>query len=179
MHRSHGVGVAPVGDRHELRDVALLGALALAAAERIDTAAVTSLVTTLDGASQDTLRRILGVTQTGTVRLVDRLVRDGLVERRPGADGRTRAIHATEAGQARAHGVLGARAAAMTDLLGAFDDTERAQLAGLLEKLLGAVTQGRRDAWHVCRLCDPHACGHDDDRCPVTRAADAAEGAGS
>src|SRR5829696_3143177 len=27
----------------------------------------------------------------------------------------------------------------------------------------------------ICRLCDAQACGHHDGRCPVTRAADAAE----
>jgi DNA-binding MarR family transcriptional regulator len=161
------------------RTANLLGALALAAAERMDTAtdtaAVVSLVTTLDGASQDTLGRILGLTQTGTVRLVDRLVREGHVERRPGPDRRTRAVVATRTGRERAQAVLDERGRALGDLMAPLDDGERARLASLLEKLLGGVTHSREDAWHVCRLCDPGACGHDEGRCPVTRAADAAE----
>jgi DNA-binding MarR family transcriptional regulator len=159
------------------RTANLLGALALAAAERIDaatdSAAVVSLVTTLDGASQDTLGRILGLTQTGAVRLVDRLVRAGLVERTAGPDGRTRAIRATEAGRRHADATLRTRADAMSALLAPLDTAERDHLTALLEKLLGSITHSRGDAWHICRLCDPVACGHHDGRCPVTRAADA------
>jgi DNA-binding MarR family transcriptional regulator len=158
------------------RTANLLGALALAAAERLDvasdTAAVVSLATTLDGASQDTLARVLGLTQTGAVRLVDRLARAGLVERAPGPDGRTRAIRPTDAGRRHANATLAARGDALAALLAPLDDAERARLTALLEKLLGSITHGREDAWHICRLCDPHACGHDDGRCPVTRAAD-------
>jgi DNA-binding MarR family transcriptional regulator len=157
------------------RTANLLGALALAAAERLDassdTAAVVSLVTTLDGASQDTLGRVLGLTQTGAVRLVDRLVRAGLVERAAGPDARTRAIRATEAGRRHADRTLRARGDALGSLLAPLDAAERKHLTALLEKLLGSITHGRDDAWHICRLCDPVACGHDDGRCPVTQAA--------
>jgi hypothetical protein len=57
----------------------------------------------------------------------------------------------------------------------ALDPAERAELARLTEKLLATLTDGRVTAGHICRLCDAEACGHYEGRCPVTRAADAAE----
>jgi DNA-binding MarR family transcriptional regulator len=164
----------------QARTANLLGALALAGAERIETAtdaaAVVALVTTLGGTSQDVLGRVLGLTQTGAVRLVDRLVRQGLVERRDGPDGRTKAIVPTDAGRRRASAVLEERGAVTHDLLAPLDAAERAQLTSLLEKLLGGITHSRDDALHICRLCDPDACGHHEGRCPVTNARIAAEG---
>jgi MarR family transcriptional regulator, negative regulator of the multidrug operon emrRAB len=161
------------------RTANLLGAFALAASERIDarsdTAAIVSLLTTLDGESQETLRRALGLTQTAVVRLIDRLADERLVERRPGPDGRTRAIAVTADGRTAALAAQDRRATAMQTLLGALEDDERRQFAALLEKLLAGITHGRDDARHICRLCDPDSCGHHEGRCPVTRAADAVE----
>ena len=174
----------------ERRTGNLLGALALAGAERVggaaeaatgrppsDTAALVALATALNGASQDVLGRVLGLTQSGSVRLVDRLVRDGLVERRSGHDGRTLAIVITATGADAARSALQARQATNDALLAALDDHERDQLTVLLEKLLAGLTGSRTDAYRICRLCDPEACGHPVGRCPVTRAADRAEAA--
>ncbi len=44
------------------------------------------------GPSNDQLRRILGLSNPGAVRLVNRLVADGLVERREGRDRRAVAL---------------------------------------------------------------------------------------
>jgi hypothetical protein len=60
-------------------------------------------------------------------------------------------------------------------VLGPLDESERAGLTRLHEKLLAGLTGGRADAGRICRLCDAHACGHEEGRCPVTRAADRAE----
>lgn len=169
----------------------LLGALALVGAERVvgatdatsgrpatDTAALVALTTTLGGISQDALGRVVGLTQSGSVRLIDRLVAAGLVERGPGEDRRTHAVEVTPAGAAVARRALAARRDALDSVLAPLDDTERRQLAGLLEKLLAGVTGSRADAHRICRLCDPVACGHDSGRCPVTRAADRAQAPG-
>jgi hypothetical protein len=53
-------------------------------------------------------------------------------------------------------------------------DGERAELARLQEKILAGLTDGRTSARRTCRLCDLDACGHNDGRCPVTNAANAA-----
>ncbi len=169
----------------------LLGALALVGAERVggstgaasgrpvtDTAALVALTTALGGVSQDALGRVVGLTQSGSVRLVDRLVAAGLAERRPGEDRRTHAVEVTPAGAELARAAIAARRSSLDAVLDPLDDGERRQLAGLLEKLLAGVTGSRADAHRICRLCDPPACGHDSGRCPVTRAADRAEAPG-
>ena len=70
--------------------------------------------------------------------------------------------------------MLDARAAALD---GAVAGADRRALAEIAERTLARATTGRRAARAICRLCDAHACGHHDGRCPVTRAADAAESA--
>ena len=47
-------------------------------------AALNALEGYLGGEPIDTLRQVLGLTHSGAVRLVDRLVAEGLAERRPG-----------------------------------------------------------------------------------------------
>ena len=81
----------------------LLGALSLAVMDRIEqsarevigrggeTPAALVVIGYGQGMTNDKLRRILGLSHSGTVRLVDRLVSDRLVERRPGKDGRRQA----------------------------------------------------------------------------------------
>ena len=80
----------------------LLGAMALAVSDRMaealadrsgrsESAAATlsALDQLLGEPSIDQLSRVLGLSQSGTVRLVDRLEQDGLVRRGSGEDGRT------------------------------------------------------------------------------------------
>ncbi len=135
-----------------------------------DTAALVILTTTLSGTSQDTLGRVLGLTQTGVVRLVRRMTEQGLVERRAGPDGRTSAITPTTEGRETARRALAARQASTESVLSVLTAQERQQLTGLLEKLLVGVTSGPGDATRTCRLCDTTACGHESGQCPVTRA---------
>ncbi|MDA0674285.1 MAG: MarR family transcriptional regulator, partial [Cyanobacteria bacterium] len=100
------------------RTANLLGALALGLADSIQQVAATqaesggetaaALVTlgAEPGLSLNHLRQILHLSQPGTVRLVDRLASQGLVERRSGRDGRTLALYLTPAGQARRQRIL-------------------------------------------------------------------------
>ncbi len=67
--------------------------------------------------------------------MVDRLTADGLVERGPGPDGRTRAITLTEAGRAAAARVARARRDLLSRMLDGFTDDD----LGLLEPLLGRL----------------------------------------
>jgi MarR family transcriptional regulator, negative regulator of the multidrug operon emrRAB len=71
-------------------------------------AALVALDGEAGGGSIDALRRILGITHSGTVRLVDRLAGAGLVERRVGADARAVALHLTPQGRRLARRVLAA-----------------------------------------------------------------------
>jgi DNA-binding MarR family transcriptional regulator len=170
------------------REANLLGAVALAVGDRMREAveggtgqggsapaALVSLASYLDGSPIASVRGPLGLTHSATVRLVDRLVEAGLVERRQGPDRRSVAVGLTAAGHEVAAEAAGARAAALEEALAALDPGERAELARLSGKVLATLTDGRAAAGHICRLCDAHACGHEEGRCPVTRAADAAE----
>ena len=89
------------------RDGNVLGALSLVVADQMSdavaaaadqsltaAAALSALEHFADGCSVDRLRRILGLTSSGTVRLVDRLVAAGDVRRREGPDARTTSIDA-------------------------------------------------------------------------------------
>ena len=144
----------------------LLGVTALAASDRLRAAvgpggsAPAALVhlQAHPGESVESLRKVLGISQPATVRIVDRLAADGLVERRPGADRRTLALHLTSAGDEAATGVLHRRMESLEDFLAALDDDERAALEPLLERLVAALADDRPQALRVCRLCDRDAC---------------------
>jgi MarR family transcriptional repressor of emrRAB len=170
------------------REAQLLGTASLAVADRVRAAAaegagqggsapaaLVSLAGYLDGEPIDSLRGPLGLTHSATVRVVDRLVAAGLARRREGPDRRSVAVVLTPAGHAAAERAVRARGAALEAALAGLDPAERTELARLHEKVLATLTEGRASAGHICRLCDIEACGHRQGRCPVTRAADAAE----
>jgi DNA-binding MarR family transcriptional regulator len=158
---------------HTSREANLLGACSLAVAERLPLAAadaaLVALSTWLAGTTVDGLARVLGLTHSGAVRLTDRLERDGLVDRAPGSDGRSRALHVTPAGAGAARRLQAARFAALEDVLAPLTGDERAGLTRALEKLLDRITRQGAPPGHTCRLCDADVCGHPD-RCPVTLA---------
>jgi DNA-binding MarR family transcriptional regulator len=161
-----------VSHAHVAREANLLGALGLAVADRIAEAAgpggagsaaeaLVALNGTGAGGTIDSLARVVGLTHSGTVRLVDRLARGGLVERRTGADGRSAALFLTPAGRRAARRVLARREAGVQSVLAPLTRAERTVFTRLAEKLLGELEAPKR---RVCRLCDAEACGE----CPVT-----------
>ena len=118
----------------------------------------------------DALQGALGLSPSGVVRTVDRLVEAGLAERHGGnTDGREVLIHPTRRGVRSAERVLAARAGAVGRLLEPLIPTEREQLLTLLEKLLTGLPSDREDARHICRLCDHPACERT--WCPVSAGA--------
>jgi DNA-binding MarR family transcriptional regulator len=143
-------------------------------------AALSALEHFADGCSVDRLRRILGLTSSGTVRLVDRLVAAGEVRRREGPDGRTTSISLTAAGRRAARRVTAARGAVLQDALGDLSPAERADLDRLAARMLETVVRGKlareagRSTRWICRLCDMPACGRAEGRCPAANAAAAA-----
>jgi MarR family transcriptional regulator, negative regulator of the multidrug operon emrRAB len=168
-----------------------VGALAIALGDRLRAAteeaidmpasypaALSALHTWAGGRPVDVLADGLRVSHSRAVRVVDRLEQDGLARRRPDSDDRRAVrIELTARGRRAAARVQAARTAALDDALSGLTRSERKQLGELAAIVLGEVTEGRRSARGICRLCDPDACGHYGGDCPVTRAADRAEAA--
>ena len=167
----------------------VVGALVLAVGDRLRDAtqeaagrsgavpgALVALHEFAGGRPIDALATTLRVTHSRAVRVVDRLVADDLARRRPAPDDRRAVlVELTPAGHRLAGRVLAARAAVIRRSLAGLDAAERRQFADLVGKVLGETTTSRRHAWSICRMCDVHACGHHEGRCPVTRANDARE----
>jgi DNA-binding MarR family transcriptional regulator len=162
----------------------LLGALSLVLADRTSeavaeaagrsesaAAALSALLHFLDKPSVDKLRQVLGLTSSGTVRLLDRLQAAGYVERGPGADGRSTSVSLTAQGRRAAERVADARAGVLAGALAALTPAERETLDDLAGKLLVGLMRGPGATRWMCRLCDLRACGRDEGRCPVANAA--------
>ena len=111
------------------------------------------------GGSVEALRQVLGLSQPATVRAVDGLVRDGLVERGPGPDRRSHDLRCTSAGR-RIGAARRSRRAARRCVrsIAELDGASRARLGAGLEALVGGLADDRPGALHACRLCDRQVC---------------------
>jgi DNA-binding MarR family transcriptional regulator len=171
----------------------VLGALSLVVADHMSSAieavaalgpsasaALAALHEFLDGGSMTQLRSVLGLTHSGTVRLVDRLVAEGLVDRGRSADGRAVSIVLTQRGRRLAAQVLRARRISLDGALSELTAADVRDLSRVLDKMLttialtrakgrSAPTPGRPQPW-LCRLCEFDVCGRSEDNCPVNNA---------
>ena len=153
----------------------MLGALSLAVMDRIEqgarevvgrggeTPAALIVIGYGEGKTNDKLRRILGLSHSGTVRLVDRLVSDHLVERRPGKDGREVALYLTAKGTAARKDLLASRISAVESLLDVLSPAEAKRLGTLIHKLLTRQDTSEMDRFTICRMCDDRVCTN----CPL------------
>ncbi|MEM9726329.1 MAG: MarR family winged helix-turn-helix transcriptional regulator [Pseudomonadota bacterium] len=157
------------------RTANLLGAVGLAIADRIEATARDTLNRSGEtpaalvvigyglGPSNDQLRHVLGLSHPGAVRLIDRLVADGLVERRPAADKRAIALYLTVEGHRRREALLEGRLAAIRPMLTPLTVSEQDALAALLHKMLSSLQPSDGERRRLCRLCDNRIC----DACPI------------
>lgn len=148
----------------------VLGVTALAVVDRLRTSAAVGAVggevaasalvhiQAWPGESVQGLASVVGLSQPATVRLVDRLVAQGLAQREQGRDRRTVALTLTASGSASADAVLAARAEALTPLLAGLSPAERRDLERLLDRVTAGLAQDRSGAVRTCRLCDRDAC---------------------
>jgi DNA-binding MarR family transcriptional regulator len=177
--------------RRERQAANLLGALALALDDRLeravteaagvaesDAVALSALHHFLDSPSVDLLARVLGLSSSGTVRLVDRLEEAGLVRRTTAPDGRVTSVALTAPGRRRARAVTRARTELMGQALDALTPAERRQFGELAGTILAGLIRPPGASRWTCRLCDVVACGRPDGHCPVYRAAKARYGGG-
>jgi hypothetical protein len=91
------------------------------------------------------------------------------VQRRPGRDGRSISIHLTPAGDQLARLLLDRRDRVLADSLSPLGPQDRQLLTGLVEKLLGHITEDYAHGQRICRFCDVPTCPSES--CPVTLAA--------
>lgn len=177
------------GQRRLDRPRNLLGALTLSIADRTSDAvsgaarqsetaaiALSALHQFLDDPSIDLLRRVLGLTPSGAVRLVDRLEEAGYVTRRPGVDGRSVSVRLTAAGRRAAERVIAARTDVLEEALSVLGPEERQAFEEMLSRVVVGLIRGPGAVRWMCRLCDMEACGRDEGRCPVANAARARYG---
>jgi MarR family transcriptional repressor of emrRAB len=171
----------------------LLGALAAGLADQIQTAtaqeahmtgvAPDALIAMLDftpSGTVDALSQTVGLTHSGGVRLVDRLVDNGLVERGPGRDARSITIRLTRRGIAIAKRVRLRRSEEIDAVLDGLSTRQRSELVRACEAVIANLTHqrlARRAAGDspaggaLCRMCDFEACGRQLDQCPAAREA--------
>jgi DNA-binding MarR family transcriptional regulator len=154
----------------------LVVAFALAVQDRMDAAlrlvgldsrelAALTLVGAEDGGTVDWLCGRIGLTHSGTVRLVDRLAARGLLARGP-ASGRRVPLHLTDEGRTRLDSWGASRDRVAEDLLAPVPEDQRAALVAALATALEAAPRVRPEADATCRACTWPACGQD---CPVDR----------
>jgi DNA-binding MarR family transcriptional regulator len=134
-------------------------------------AALAALLHFLDRPSVDVLRQVLGLSSSGTVRLLDRLAESGYIERVPGADRRSTAIVLTEAGRLAAEQVCQARAGVLDRATALLSQAERAEFDRLSGKMLVGMMRGPGAVRWICRLCDTGICRGSPGGCPVGNAA--------
>lgn len=140
-------------------------------------AALVALHEFLDGDSVTLLSSVLGLSHSGTVRIVDRLVAEGLVERAGARDGRVVSVVLTCTGQRTAARILKAREKSLASALSALSSDEVDYIGAALDTLLTTVTLARVEERSVytndrpkpwlCRPCDFAACGRSEGNCPV------------
>ncbi len=157
------------------RTANLLGAVALTVSDRLEqtardilnrsgeTPAALVVIGYGFGPSNDQLRSVLGLSHPGTVRLTDRLVADGLVERREGRDRRAIALYLTENGYTLREKLLEGRLAAIRPLIDPLSSTDQKLLGDLLSKLLTSMQSNDLERRQICRLCNDGVCSD----CPI------------
>lgn len=192
-HASYAGAVARTADESDQHLVNMLGALSLGVTDAMREAteevtgltdaapaAIIAIAETGPGTSIDDLRRMVGLTHSGAVRLVDRLVDAGYVERRAGRSGRSVGLTLTRRGGAMARKVRACRADAVGRGVASLDQADRLDLARLADMIITTVTEqrlARRAAGEepaggaLCRLCDFVACGRPRGLCPAARTA--------
>lgn len=122
-----------------------------------------ALIAKYPGCSIEELRGLINLSHSGCVRLVDRLVDAGLLERKASEDGRAVALHLTRRGRTASIATVERREKVLQGVLDVLSEDERNQLAAIATKLLDRGVLVPQAAMRTCRFCDYHACV----KCPM------------
>ena len=107
----------------------------------------------------DILSKVLGITHSGTVRLINTLEKEGLVERHKSPqDARSVVLCVTLDGRIRVESILKSREGVTSKLLESFDDNQKQDFLKLLEIAMSNLTDKEVEARRVCKLCNEGVC---------------------
>ena len=106
----------------------------------------------------------VGLSHAGTVRLVDRLATEELIERREhSTDGRTRSLYLTSRGKVASDQVLASRDQVIAEGLSILDPDELKVLCNIAERVLRNRLENLEQSYRICRLCCYDGCTN----CPI------------
>lgn len=156
---------------HEIEN--LVGAFSLALSDAIllstqdkapkagPAAEALAVVGHIPGVTIERLRRALRLSHPGAVRLVDRLVTHGFLERKQcETDRRAVELNLTPSGRMTCASILEARQERIAHALEILEPQECEALGLLAGKILHRLVQERPHRDSACRLCDPIACAN-------------------
>ena len=153
------------------RLINLFGALAIGVADRVrwealdetslggEGSAALVVIGHAPGMSIDQLRRVLGLSHPGAVRLVDRLVSAGLALREVSPDDRRAvSLGLTREGRNRRSAVLKRRSKALKAMLDVVGAEDLAALERIADAVLQSLPDDAASALTVCRYCNERQC---------------------
>ena len=147
------VGVVALAIATQIRD-----ATETAAGQSASAPAALVLIRRYPEITVDVLGRYLQLSQSGAVRLVERLTQKGWVQRNRGQDKRFVTLSLTEAGEGVAIAVLRERQQQIAQTLTVLTSDEQQQLSQILTKISSQQPNIGEQAEFLCRLCDMSVC---------------------
>ena len=141
-------------------------AVAIAVSESIQNAAgdlplttAAALVTLTSGQAMciGEISRVVGLTHSATVRLIDRL-EDGALVRRHKRVGREVAVEITARGRRKVDSILEARDRVVAQLLEGLASDDRQAMSAVLDRILLRSCECGMTRERLCRLCRPGHC---------------------
>jgi DNA-binding MarR family transcriptional regulator len=107
----------------------------------------------------DSLSKVLWLTHSGAVRLVNTLEEQGLVKRlKSPEDARAVILATTSEGDKRVENILEQREKAIENVFKHFDSRQKQEFISLLGIAMKGLTQERLEARRICRLCNEGVC---------------------
>ncbi|KGJ87211.1 MarR family winged helix-turn-helix transcriptional regulator [Colwellia psychrerythraea] len=107
----------------------------------------------------DVLSKVLALTHSGTVRLINTLEKEGLVMRcRSAQDARSVVLCTTNDGNVRVQLILDSRERVALKLLENFNDEQKQSFLELLVIAMGHLTDEKIVARRICRFCNEGIC---------------------
>ena len=117
----------------------------------------------------DVLSKVLELTHSGAVRLINTLESEGLVERHKSAqDARSVVLNVTNEGSIRAQSILNNREKVTFKLLENFDEVQKQDFLNLLQIAMSNSNGEKIKALQICKLCNEGVCRKQG--CPVEEA---------